>query len=445
MSTAIDGDGPWLWSCVGAGGGASASCSATSQSQAKVDGSCGAASNALAVTTPSAQLCDSGVPSSVYGEGPWTWTCSGLNGGIASTCSSAKGMPKAPPPPGDVVNGICGASNGVAASRKPVENLCTSGTVTPISGSGPWNWSCLGGNGGMTVSCTAPLMPPDPIVGACGTANGVSTLTAPKGGLCSAGISSAVSGKGPWTWSCSGTNGGGAVSCVAPMTGKGGGPLPSMVTPSAQSSDEAPAPLAAPSGLVTPRLPTGPLKPLSKGEVPKITPSKPLEILSEASAAPPIPALQETDQIPVTSPELPQGTKSLTPPSMRRLSGASSETQPSLTDAAAIAGGKLALDPDISILNFSRGSEKIEKSAIQSLDKLASLMQTHGASRILLVAYADNSNITPREARRLSLARALAVRDYLVGKGITSDRVSVRALGANVPSGDMDRVDIKVN
>ncbi|MDD5587237.1 MAG: hypothetical protein PHY92_09870 [Alphaproteobacteria bacterium] len=45
----------------------------------------------------------------------------------------------------------------------------------------------------------------------------------------------------------------------------------------------------------------------------------------------------------------------------------------------------------------------------------------------------------------MSLARALAVRDYLTNKGISSGRIDVRALGANVPSGDMDRVDVKVN
>ena len=57
--------------------------------------------------------------------------------------------------------------------------------------------------------------------------------------------------------------------------------------------------------------------------------------------------------------------------------------------------------------------------------------------RITLTAYADTANNTSaREARRLSLSRALTIRDYLTAKGISSGRIDVRALGANVPSGD---------
>ncbi len=37
----------------------------------------------------------------------------------------------------------------------------------------------------------------------CGTANGSSFYTAPTENLCSAGISSTVTGTGPWSWSCS--------------------------------------------------------------------------------------------------------------------------------------------------------------------------------------------------------------------------------------------------
>jgi outer membrane protein OmpA-like peptidoglycan-associated protein len=80
------------------------------------------------------------------------------------------------------------------------------------------------------------------------------------------------------------------------------------------------------------------------------------------------------------------------------------------------------------------------------LDKLASVLQSNGGVRITLTAYAAVGDSTsPREARRMSLTRALAVRDYLTSKGISSSRIDVRALGANVPSGDPDRVDVKAN
>ncbi|MGE0787684.1 MAG: hypothetical protein AB7S26_18560 [Sandaracinaceae bacterium] len=56
-----------------------------------------------------------------------------------------------------------------------------------------------------------------PIDGACGAADGVATATAPTVGLCAAGVASAVTGSGPWTWTCAGRAGGADASCTAPV------------------------------------------------------------------------------------------------------------------------------------------------------------------------------------------------------------------------------------
>jgi hypothetical protein len=38
----------------------------------------------------------------------------------------------------------------------PSTNLCTVGTLSgSITGSGPWNWTCAGGSGGSSASCSA--------------------------------------------------------------------------------------------------------------------------------------------------------------------------------------------------------------------------------------------------------------------------------------------------
>jgi len=449
--TEIQGIGPWLWSCVGTGGGASISCSATSQAQTRVDGTCGAAANTPMTSIPNTNLCDSGIPSAVYGEGPWTWTCSGLNSGVATSCSTQKSLPPAPPPPGPAVNGLCGGANGVAMVVQPMDDLCSAGTVTGVSGNGPWNWNCLGANGGMTVSCTAPLQPPSPITGVCGGANGVPTLTIPRSGLCSAGISSSVSGKGPWTWSCSGTNGGGAVGCVAPLAGTNVGSLPSLVT--TPEAGEAPTPMAAPtsrvtsSGLVTPHLPAGPLPPLQNGNMP-LTPSSSFASPPEASGMPSPPHFGDEGMAPAEAPGLPNGTTPLTPPPIRDTLQPSPALKSPAIDVQGnlIPGNHFTLSDDVSMVPFVRGSENIGNDSLPTLNKLASVLQTNSGVRVTLTAYADNSNgISPREARRISLTRALAVRDYLTSKGISSGRIDVRALGANVPSGDPDRVDIKAN
>jgi outer membrane protein OmpA-like peptidoglycan-associated protein len=49
------------------------------------------------------------------------------------------------------------------------------------------------------------------------------------------------------------------------------------------------------------------------------------------------------------------------------------------------------------------------------------------------------------EARRVSLARAVAVRAYLIEKGVRSLRIDVRALGNRADTGPVaDQVDLLV-
>ena len=68
------------------------------------------------------------------------------------------------------INGSCGQANGVVVSRPPTSGLCATGSASAVSGSGPWNWSCAGSNGGATATCSAPpqslpgsggILPPD--------------------------------------------------------------------------------------------------------------------------------------------------------------------------------------------------------------------------------------------------------------------------------------------
>jgi hypothetical protein len=56
---------------------------------------------------------------------------------------------------GTATNGICGAVNGQSLTTAPTSNLCSAGTASAVSGSGPWTWSCAGSNGGTTASCSA--------------------------------------------------------------------------------------------------------------------------------------------------------------------------------------------------------------------------------------------------------------------------------------------------
>ncbi|MBI2037411.1 MAG: hypothetical protein HYT15_00555 [Candidatus Magasanikbacteria bacterium] len=118
------------------------------------------------------------------------------------------------------VSGACGSSNNTTLSSAPTTNLCASGSPSSVSGSGPWSWTCNGSNGGTTASCTAQrTITQTPVNGVCGSANNTTVSTAPTTNLCSSGSASTVAGSGPWTWSCAGSNGGTTGNCSAQLSG----------------------------------------------------------------------------------------------------------------------------------------------------------------------------------------------------------------------------------
>jgi len=119
------------------------------------------------------------------------------------------------------VNGQCGSSNGQSLTSAPTSGLCTQGSASGVSGSGPWTWSCAGTGDGTTAGCQANLYTVDPVNGQCGSSNGAVLSSAPTSGFCNAGTYSGLSGTGPWTWTCNGQNNGSTASCQASLQGSG--------------------------------------------------------------------------------------------------------------------------------------------------------------------------------------------------------------------------------
>ncbi|MGE3623650.1 MAG: cellulase family glycosylhydrolase [Bdellovibrionales bacterium] len=150
----------------------------------------------------------------VYDRGSYTWTMtSNTMAGQGAMYWNGKLVFTIQPPANTTINGTCGSSSGSSFTSAPATNLCSAGSASTVSGSGPWSWSCNGSNGGSSASCSATLR----INAACGSSNGASFASKPTTDLCSAGNASAVSGSGPWTWSCAGINGGSNVSCSAKL------------------------------------------------------------------------------------------------------------------------------------------------------------------------------------------------------------------------------------
>ena len=126
---------------------------------------------------------------------------------IGTTVSTSIDGCYTPPP----TNGACGSAANVPSTSAPTKKRCSSGSASTVSvsGTGSWIWTCRGSDGGSTASCSAPLS------GSCGSANGSTPTSTPTVNLCNSGTSSAVSGSGPWSWTCAGSTGGNTVSCSA--------------------------------------------------------------------------------------------------------------------------------------------------------------------------------------------------------------------------------------
>lgn len=94
-----------------------------------------------------------------------------------------------------------------------------------------------------------------------------------------------------------------------------------------------------------------------------------------------------------------------------------------------------------SSVRFARGSSELSPKARAVLDAVASQLIADHDLRLELRAYASAGK-EASESRRVSLNRAIAVRAYLIGRGVLSSRMIVRALGDQVPDGYADRVDL---
>lgn len=97
-------------------------------------------------------------------------------------------------------------------------------------------------------------------------------------------------------------------------------------------------------------------------------------------------------------------------------------------------------------ITFTAGASEPSGSAVASVRSLAtSLTSGMGDSgRVQLMAYAGAKGEKTSDTRRLSLKRALVVRQLLIDDGIPSERIDVFALGGADDDGPLDRVDVFV-
>lgn len=95
-------------------------------------------------------------------------------------------------------------------------------------------------------------------------------------------------------------------------------------------------------------------------------------------------------------------------------------------------------------LTFPAGTARLTPEASRKLAEVAKTVVGDAQLRLQLLAYAGGSSETASQARRLSLSRALSARSFLIGKGVRSTRIDVRALGNKSGGGPPDRIDVLV-
>lgn len=122
--------------------------------------------------------------------------------------------------------------------------------------------------------------------------------------------------------------------------------------------------------------------------------------------------------------------------------------QASMTTAAAALPVKETAKPvkakeeasSIHAIAFKAGETDVP--ANHSADDVIKAMTENPELRVQIVAFASAEDGKEGTARRTSLSRALAVRSWLVSKGIDATRMDVRALGLQGAGDDPDRVEM---
>ncbi len=225
-----------------------------------VNGVCGPTNGNTVSSKPNSGLCTSGDPSTVNLDvSVWKWNCNGINGGTSSSCSAGGATPVVGPSCGQklaafptgtdacsvgtasnyaiIDNGkklywecavsgfantncttpriwtpVCGSANGVSSITAPDNaTLCSSGNPVSLTQVGSnWTWQCEGSEV-PNISCST-----NTVVGTCGTANGTTSTTAPSANLCATGTASTVvDASGKFSWTCNGSASTSPASCEA--------------------------------------------------------------------------------------------------------------------------------------------------------------------------------------------------------------------------------------
>jgi outer membrane protein OmpA-like peptidoglycan-associated protein len=185
--------------------------------------------------------------------------------------------------------------------------------------------------------------------------------------------------------------------------------------------------LAPPKQAAAPKKP-----PVKQASLPKPA-TKPIVAKPTEVATPRAPA--DAALLPESAAPPPPNVKPIAPPPAKVASTARAPLPAAaLSPTAPVVSRRVSFDP---------GKSELSPEVQAALDDVATRMTADASLRLELDAYADAAGADSIDARRLSRARAEAMRAYLVDKGISVVRVDLRALGNKADDTlPADRVDL---
>lgn len=219
-------------------------------------------------------------------------------------------------------------------------------------------------------------------------------------------------------------------------------PIPAPVQPAPAPLATAPAPTSAPApaqqaGVPTQVVPAAPAPAVAPAPTPAPTPAP-----SVAVAAPPAPAAPTPTPVPAPAPAPQLAAPAPASPAPQASPPAARPAPAPQVAAAPVAPRPVTGPGGLVTLAFPGGQGDLPAGDLAALDALAA-QYANSEDRLQIRAYAASTvSDGGSGARRLSLTRALAVRQYLIDKGIRSTRIDVRALGAPTDGSAADRVEI---
>jgi len=166
----------------------------------------------------------------------------------------------------------------------------------------------------------------------------------------------------------------------------------------------------------------------SATQVPR--PARPAPTQAGLPTPPPMPAPVGEQAAPTASIALPAAQLPSAPP-------------PAAAPVASASAPAAVAQSNLRIL-FTGAQTELSADNAAAIKELAVGQQGNDSATYNVVAYATGASDDASVARRLSLSRALAVRNALIAGGITSSRVYVRALGSQSAGGPPDRADLTV-